>query len=59
MDPYALPLTISLAATAIAKELDDELEIAFLAAVLTQLADTLVTIVAQKALFSRRFDRDD
>lgn len=46
--PLGLTTAIGAAAAAIAKDLTDE-EIAFLAAVLVQLGDTLVTIVSQRA----------
>ncbi|HAN20233.1 MAG: hypothetical protein A2Y15_05105 [Clostridiales bacterium GWF2_36_10] len=56
--PLALTTTIGAAAAAISKNLTAE-EIAFLAAVLTQLGDTLTTIAARKALYDSNSDEPD
>lgn len=48
-DPLALTTAVNTLAVTISKSLDDD-ELAFCAAVLTQLGDTLGTIAAQRAL---------
>jgi hypothetical protein len=48
-DPLALTTTVNTLAVAIADGMDDD-SLAFAAAVLTQLGDTLATIAAQRLL---------
>ncbi len=50
MDNCALPVGVSALACAIAQQFENTDELALLAAVLTQLGDTLDTIAAQRAL---------
>jgi hypothetical protein len=49
-----LPAGITALACAIASEIDDAKDIALLAALLTQLGDTLTTIAAQRAVCAQR-----
>lgn len=48
-DPLALTTAVNTTAVAIAAQLDDD-ALSFLAAVLTQLGDTLATIAVQRSL---------
>lgn len=50
MNPCALPMGVSALASAIASRVPNDEELALLAAILTQLGDTLDTIIAQRAL---------
>lgn len=50
MNPCALPMGVSALAAAIANRVPDDTELALLAAIFTQLGDTLDTILAQRAL---------
>jgi len=52
MDCCQLPVAISVAACAIANQIENANELALLAAVLTQLGDTLTTIAVQRDLCS-------
>jgi hypothetical protein len=48
MDCCALPVGVSALACAIAEQIRDNTDLALLAAILTQLGDTLVTIAAAR-----------
>jgi hypothetical protein len=50
MDACALPIGVSALACAIAEQIQDSSDLALLAAVLTQLGDTLATIAAARAI---------
>ena len=52
MDAYSLPFAVSALAEAIAADIPDDAQLAVLAAALTQLGDTLETILALRALQS-------
>ncbi len=53
MNPCALPVGVSALASAIACHVESDEELAMIAAVLTQLGDTLDTILAQRVLCAR------
>lgn len=57
MDEYSLPVAISALANSIAAQTPDNLELAVLAAVFTQLGDTLATIIAVRELDQERRSR--
>jgi hypothetical protein len=51
MNDCILPVGVSALACAIARDIDNVTDLALLAALLTQLGDTLTTIAAQRAAF--------
>lgn len=53
MNPCALPIGVSALASAIACHVESDEELAMIAAVFTQLGDTLETILAQRVLCAR------
>ena len=53
MQEYSLPFAVSALADAIAAQVTDEKELAVLAAIFTQLGDTLATILTVRALSER------
>ena len=57
MDEYSLPVLVSALANTIAEQTPDDIELALLAAVFTQLGDTLTTILAFRALEEQRRQR--
>ena len=53
MQEYSLPFTVSALADVVAAQVPDDDELALLAAVFTQLGDTLATILTVRALSAR------
>ncbi len=53
MDNCTLPLGVSALACAIAQQTEDNIELAFYAALFVELGDTLATIVSQRELRER------
>ena len=53
MQEYSLPFAVSALADAISAQVTDEKELAALAAVFTQLGDTLATVLTVRALSER------
>lgn len=56
MNNCALPVSVSALACAIAEQIEDADELALLAALLTQLGDTLTTIAAVRAVSPKAND---